>query len=243
MKDLFEGYVGIRLWDGQVMNDLLFTLLLALLFLFALMFRFNYRAFIKMLQDVVYIKERQSLFEKKISSDYYFRLFMIFQTLFLCSMFAFSYLSIGGYLTFELTSGAVTLCIAGIFGITLLFYCIKRFLYLMTAMIFSDILRYNIWKNSYLAIMGTWGVLLYIPVAWSTLWGAYPTAPVFLFIIFYILSRIAIAYKTFRIFHNKNTGLFYISLYLCVQEILPLVFLYEGMVYLYNFIKTSTLWH
>lgn len=243
MDDLFEGYVGIRLWDGQVMNDLLFTLLLALLFLFALMFRFNYRAFIKMLQDVIYIKERQSLFEKNIPSDFYFRLFMIFQTLFLCSLFAFLCLSTGGYLNFELTSATVSLCIAGIFGITLLFYLIKRIMYWITAVIFSDIFKYSLWKNSYLATMGTWGVLLYIPVGWSALWGAYPAAPIILFVISYFLCRFAIVYKTFRIFHNKNTGLFYISLYLCVQEILPLVFLYEGMVYLYNFIKTSTLWH
>uniref|UniRef100_UPI003FEF4BAF DUF4271 domain-containing protein n=1 Tax=Parabacteroides distasonis TaxID=823 RepID=UPI003FEF4BAF len=52
-----------------------------------------------------------------------------------------------------------------------------------------------------------------------------------------------IIYKTIRIFHRKNSSFLYISLYLCGQEILPLVFLYEGIIYLYNFIESSTLWH
>lgn len=243
MNDLFEGYVGIRLWDGQVIDDLLFTLLLTLLLLFALMFRFNYRACLKMLHDVVYIKERQSIFGKSIASENYFRFFMLFQTLYLCSLSVFIFLYKNGSLTFEMTNKAVLSTMGGIFGIILLFYLLKRTMYTLTAMIFSDPSRYKIWKNSYLATMGAWGIFLYIPAIWSTFLEMRPTTSVILFAISYILCRFVILYKTLRIFHKKNTGLFYISLYLCVQEILPLVFLYEGMVYLYNFIKTSTLWH
>ncbi|MDD2436804.1 MAG: DUF4271 domain-containing protein, partial [Massilibacteroides sp.] len=67
MDNLFEGYVGIRLWDGQVLNDLLFSLLIGLLFLFALAFRLHYRSFLKMVKDVFYTKERQSLFENGVA--------------------------------------------------------------------------------------------------------------------------------------------------------------------------------
>ena len=28
--DTFEGYVGIRLWDGQLVNDVIFALLMCL---------------------------------------------------------------------------------------------------------------------------------------------------------------------------------------------------------------------
>ncbi|MDD4114083.1 MAG: DUF4271 domain-containing protein [Massilibacteroides sp.] len=243
MDNLFEGYVGIRLWDGQVLNDLLFSLLIGLLFLFALAFRLHYRSFLKMVKDVFYTKERQSLFENGVASDHYFRQFMLFHALVLCSLFAFSRLYINDLITFELTSHSILLCLGGIFGIVALFYFFKQIMYAITANIFSDNNKYKLWKNSYLAIMGSWGILLYIPVIWSIFWGAYPVLPVILFVLFYILCRFAIIYKTLRIFHKKNTGLLYINLYLCAQEILPLVFLYEGMVYLYNFIKTSTLWH
>ena len=243
MKDLFEGFVGIRLWDGQVLNDFLFTLILSMLVLFAFVFRFNYRACLKMFSDVVYIKERQSFFEKGAVSDFYFRVFMMLQTLVLCTLFVFSYFYARGYLDFDLTLPNILFCIGGIFVIILLFFLFKWLLYELTGMIFSDINKFRIWRNSYVAIMGAWGVLLYLPVAWSALWGKYPTISVILFVFSYILCRFAITYKTFRIFYRKNTGILYINLYLCTQEILPLVFLYEGMVFLYNFIKMSTLWH
>lgn len=243
MRDLFEGFVGIRLWDGQVLNDFLFTSILSLLVLFALVFRFNYRACLKMFGDVIYIKERQSLFEQRAVSDSYFRVFMIFQMLVLCTLFVFSYFYAQGYLDFDLNLPNILSCIGGFFVIILLFFLFKWVLYELTGMIFSDLNKFRIWRNSYIAIMGTWGVWLYVPVTWSVLWNMYPTISVVLFAFSYILCRFAIIYKTLRIFYRKNTGILYISLYLCAQEILPLVFLYEGMVYLYNFIKMSTLWH
>ena len=54
----FEGYVGIRLWDGQLVDDVVFSLLFVLFMCFALVFRTNYRLFLKMMRDVVYVKER-----------------------------------------------------------------------------------------------------------------------------------------------------------------------------------------
>ena len=82
----FEGYVGIRLWDGQLVDDVVFSLLFVLFMCFALVFRTNYRLFLKMMRDVVYVKERQNLFEVTRGSGWLFRNFMTFQALFLCSV-------------------------------------------------------------------------------------------------------------------------------------------------------------
>lgn len=130
-----------------------------------------------------------------------------------------------------------------VFCVLFLFYQFKQCCYYLLGSVFSDPDKYKLWKTSYNAIMGIWGVSLYVPVLWLVFVGTYVTIPIVMFCILYILCRFVIIYKTIRIFHKKSTGLLYISLYLCGQEILPLVFLYEGMVYLYNFIETSTLWH
>ena len=83
---MFEGYVGIRLWDGQLVDDVIFSLLLSLLVAFDIIFRANYQHFIKMLKDVLYLKERQNLFDETVGkSETFFRHFMIFQALFLRS--------------------------------------------------------------------------------------------------------------------------------------------------------------
>lgn len=239
----FEGYVGIRLWDGQLVDDMIFSLLLSLLIVFAFVFRSNFRLFVRMLKDTVFIKERQNLFDDSGGKrDSFFRNYMIFQALFLCSIALFAIARIYGKAGHM--GGTTLLIVIGIlFSILLLFYLLKQWSYFMLGNIFTEPYKYKFWKKNYNAILGTWGVLLYIPVLWLIFIGSHTTIPVLMFCILYLLSRFVIIYKTIRIFHKKSTGFLYISLYLCGQEILPLVFLYEGMVYLYNFIETSTLWH
>lgn len=239
---LFEGYVGIRLWDGQQMDDIIFAMLLVLFISFAVVFRSNFRLFLKMLKDAVFIKERHSLFESSAGTEWLFRNFMIFQALFLCSIAAFAYDRIRGNLQ-NMGEKEMFMTIGLFFTVLLLFYQFKRCCFSLLGYVFADPARYRFWKTNYNAIIGTWGVLLYIPVLWLIFVGSHVMIPIMVFVFLYILCRIVIIYKTIRIFHRKNTGLLYISLYLCSQEILPLVFLYEGMVHLYNFIETSTLWH
>ena len=49
--NIFEGYVGIRLWDGQLVDDVIFSLLLFLFIVFSFVFRTNFQLFVKMLKD------------------------------------------------------------------------------------------------------------------------------------------------------------------------------------------------
>lgn len=239
--DSFEGYVGIRLWDGQIANDLLFAFLLSLLILFAIVFRNNFQQFVKMLKDAVFVRERSSFFDEgRNESSIIFHLFMLFQAIFLCSVALFSIGKIYGYYGSINNEGLFGLLIL---FVVFLFYQFRQLTNYLLGCVFIEPRKYKLWKNNYNAIMEIWGILLYIPVLLLVFIDINVTIPVILFIIFYISYRFAIIYKTIRIFHKKNSGFLYISLYLCGQEILPLVFLYEGMVYLYNFIETSTLWH
>ena len=42
----------------------------------------------------------------------------------------------------------------------------------------SDPDKYKLWKTSYNAIMGIWGVSLYVPVLWLVFVGTYVTIPI-----------------------------------------------------------------
>lgn len=239
----FEGYVGIRLWDGQLVDDVIFSLLLFLFIAFSFVFRANFQLFVKMLKDAFLLKERQSLFDDVIGKSLlFFRNFMTFQALFLSSIALIAAGRIYGFVNY-VEWQAVLVAIGMVFCVLFLFYQLKQCGYYLLGCVFADPDKYKLWKTSYNAIMGIWGVSLYIPVLWLVFVGTHVTIPIAMFCIFYILCRFVIIYKTIRIFYKKNTGLLYISLYLCAQEILPLVFLYEGMVCLYYFIETSTLWH
>ena len=54
--NIFEGYVGIRLWDGQLVDDVIFSLLLFLFIVFSFVFRTNFQLFVKMLKDAFLVK-------------------------------------------------------------------------------------------------------------------------------------------------------------------------------------------
>ena len=239
--DLFEGYVGIHLWDGQMVDDVIFSLIFVLLLTFAIVFRANFPLFLKMWKDAFLMKDRKNLFDERIQkSGWFFRNFMIFQGLFLTSIALTATARIYGLLN-PVNPAQILFEIGITLFLLFLYYQFKRLSFYVFGAVFADPQKFDFWRTSYNAIMGIWGLSIYIPVLWLVFMGAAATLPLLLFAILYILCRFVIIYKTIRIFYKKSTGLLYISLYLCGQEILPLVLLYEGIVYLYNFIELSTL--
>ncbi|MDR2809735.1 MAG: DUF4271 domain-containing protein [Tannerellaceae bacterium] len=233
--DGFEGYVGIRVGEGQLINDLIFSLLFALFLVFALVFHANYHLFLKMIRDVFYVKERLSLFEEIDGNETIFRGFMIFQSLLLCSIALFLIGCLYNYIPDSSNIGTNLFFIGAIWVVLLLFYTFKQFFYNLIGMIFTDPNLYKIWRTGYTASVGVWGVLLYIPVLCLAFVKVYLYVYVLLFAFIYILWRFIIIHKTINIFNITGIGFLYIILYLCAQEILPLIFLYKGIIYLYNF--------
>ena len=231
----FEGYVGVRLWEGQLINDLIFSLLLALLIAFAIVFRSNYHLFEKMVRDVIHVKDRLSLFEEASGNETVFRNFMIFQSLFLCSLTLFLLSRKMDYIA-DYPDLASNMKIIGFIFIALTtFYLFKQAMYIAIGAIFTTPDQYRNWKVGYTAATGLWGVFLYLPVLWLSFIGIHAKVAIIMFVFLFIVWRLVIVYKSIRIFNIKSIGILYIFLYLCGQEILPLLFLYEGIKYLYNF--------
>ncbi|WP_234367861.1 DUF4271 domain-containing protein [Parabacteroides pacaensis] len=238
-----DGYTGIRLADEQLVNDVVFAWIIGMFLLFSIVYRNNFRLFLKMLQDFRTVKERQSLFLLASNREGFFRNFMTFQTLMLITLALFSIARIQGSIPPAMSERMMFFALLILFGILLFYYFFKQGMYFCIGYVFTTPQKYKLWKSRYNAVIGVWGILLYFPVLWISYVDGYHTLAIWLFIILFILSRLVIIYKLIRIFYKKSDNLLYLILYLCAQEILPLVFLYEGLVYLYNFIETSTLWH
>jgi hypothetical protein len=233
--DGFEGYVGIRVGEGQLIDDLIFSLVFVLLFVFSLVFHANCHLFLKMIRDVFYVKEHLSLFEEIDGNKTIFRSFMIFQSLLLCSICLFFTARLYNFIPDYPDVGTNMLFIGAVFVVLLLIYTIKQFLYNLIGTIFTTSNLYKIWRTGYTASVGFWGMLLYIPVLFLAFVKVYLNIYVLLFAFLYILWRFIIIHKTIYIFGIRGVGFLYIILYLCAQEILPFIFLYEGTIYLYNF--------
>ena len=124
--NIFEGYVGIRLWDGQLVDDVIFSLLLFLFIAFSFVFRTNFQLFVKMLKDAFLVKERQNLFDDVIGkSIFFFRNFMTFQVLFLSSIALIAVGRIYGFVNYAEWQ-AVLSAIGTVFCVLFLFYQFKK---------------------------------------------------------------------------------------------------------------------
>ena len=222
---------------------MLFAVVVGMLILFSLFYRRYFRLFLKMIQTVRSLKERQPFFMPGSGNEGAFRNFMIFQTLLLSAVALFAAARWAGWIPFSLPPRQSLGVLAAIGCVLFAYYQIKQFVYFCLGAVFVDRPRYKLWKENYQAVNGLLGVAFYVPVVGLLYVNAFQKAAVCLFIILFILSRLVIIYKLIRIFYKKRDILLYLILYLCTQEILPLVFLYEGMVCLYNIIEKSTLWH
>lgn len=241
-NDPFEGYIGIRPESGQHVFDLLLIMILMVISVFAIVFRTYFPLMKKMLGGVLSGKERQNLFDTSMKENIFFKGFMKFQMLFLCTFFFF--LLINNYAEIQIRSIRQTLLLMGlVFAIVYIFYFLKQLIYFLYGQAFSKNGRYKTWNSSYHTLSYAWGVLLYIPTLWLLFDKEHIVYPLILFLITYVLYRVMLIYTTIRIFYNKNTGFLFLSSYLCSQEFIPLFFLYEGLIYFHNIIDTSTLWH
>jgi hypothetical protein len=244
--DNFEGYTGIiRLKEELLVNDWIFALVLLLFISFALMFRSHFRLFVKMVKDTFQLKRRASLFEMSMGragNEWLYRSFMTFQALFLSSLVLFTAARKEGYLPVRDVPDML-IPIGIILVVLLLFYFLKHGLYLLVGWVFADDERRKLWWTSYHAATGLWGITLYVPVIWLGFLNTPPALPLILYAFLYVQYRFTLLNKVIRIFSIKRDGFLFLSLYLCAEEIIPLFFLFEGTVCLYNFIEMSTLWH
>ena len=164
-----------------LVDDVIFSLLLFLFIVFSFVFRTNFQLFVKMLKDAFLVKERQNLFDDVIGkSIFFFRNFMTFQVLFLSSIALIAVGRIYGFVNYAEWQ-AVLSAIGTVFCVLFLFYQFKQCCYYLLGSVFSDPDKYKLWKTSYNAIMGIWGVSLYVPVLWLVFVGTQVTIPITMF--------------------------------------------------------------
>jgi hypothetical protein len=214
---------------------------MALLAVFACVFRLSTPLFGKMLDNINAREQRQSFFFVIERDRFLFNTFMIFQTLLLLCIFSISITIKYNYFT-NPDIPTTLIITATLFIVLLLFYLFKKAIYFTFGRVFAEKSACQVMFANYQGIFCTWGLFLYLPVLWILLIGKYLFVAYALFIISYLAFRTALIYRFIHIFLNKNTGFLFFTLYLCAQEIIPLVFLYEGLIYIYNIIEKNNIW-
>jgi len=105
----------------------------------------------------------------------------------------------------------------------------------MLGNIFATKSTSRVFISEYYTIMSLWGTWL-LPVALLII--LYPLSPIALIALLVIpglFLRIITFTKGVKIFFRNTSGLFYIFLYLCALEILPLIALIQALISAYSF--------
>ena len=237
----FEGYPGISWGDGLLIHDILIFALIVLLSIFAYTFHTCYPLFEKMVRGLISLKERQNLFDTPTRESIFFNVFMRFQALFLCAVIVF--LLFCRFTGLQEPGVRQAMILLGIFLVLLiLFYLLKRFLYYLFSSVFITKGKYKLWNTTYHTLFYFCGISLYLPVLWLILDRQHFAGALISLITIYVIFRAVTIYVKIRIFYDKNNGFLYLISYLCAQEMIPLLFLYESLTYLHNVIGSSILW-
>lgn len=223
------------------LNDVMLVLVFVLLSVFAWIFRLNTSLFGKMISNIYAGNQRQSIFGTTEQDSFLFNAYLTFQTLLMFSIFVFSALVKSNYLTHPslaktfLSLGVILLLFA-------IFYLLKRALHTFFGIIFLEKSFNSIILTNFQSLFCVWGVVLYLPVFWILIFDAHFFFSFIILIISYLILIVVSSLRIINIFYNKNTGFLFLILYLCGQEIVPLVLLYEGMVYIFKIIEVNNTW-
>ena len=237
----FEGYTGIFLHNITFSNDIMLVIVLVSLTVFAWIFSFNFSLFGKMISNISAGEQRQSIFETTEQNTFLFNAFMTFQTLLLFCVYLFSAAVKYKYIL-HADIRTTLLSIGFLLILLFLYYLFKRALYAVFGMIFIEKSTNKMLFTNYQALFSTLGIVLYFPVLWILLFDSHLFISVIMLIICFLLFKIIFAFRFIHVFFKKNTGFLFLSLYLCAQEIAPMVFLYQGMIFIYNIFEQNYTW-
>ncbi len=186
-------------------------------------------------------KERKSIFSATIGNELYSKLLLCLQTTIILSIFIYTWFS-HDFQSIETSSGKVLLIIGGSCFSFILYFLYKWLTYIVIGKIFFNKDAVEQWLDNFTSIICILGIILFIPVLLMFyIDSAYFFCYYFIISCLFLLAA-TIIYRIYVLFFHDMSLLLYLFLYLCAQEIAPLVILYEGLIYFFNVVEKSTLW-
>ena len=175
----------------------------------------------EIIRNFFQVKERTSIFSKATINDFRFRFFLVLFSIVVLSLYA--YLGLNGFKNLISFTGFSYFLI-----VFLIYFGIKLLLINLIGIVFFDKTNLKMAKDSYFDVLSFLGITIF-PLLILNIYG--PGFLSHLTVIFSIMACIIalvlIIIKLFQIFFNKIATSFYILLYLCTLEIVPLLIMYK----------------
>ena len=216
-----SGYVGTPHPSLPQTDSWVFTVLLTLFFLFIFSVSKSSSIISDTLKSFFKLNDRSSLLSKSNVGNFRFRFFLLEFSIGVISLFA--------YLYFHNASTELSIIKYGYFLIvTTLFFALKSLLFDLLGFVFLERKVLRIAKESYFNILFFVGTALF-PVLIFQIYLPYDFYDIIdiVSLLIFSIAYVFVLIKLFQLFFDKIVASFYILLYLCTLEFLPLFALYQ----------------
>ncbi|MDR0547139.1 MAG: DUF4271 domain-containing protein [Dysgonamonadaceae bacterium] len=223
--------VGLSEWP-QLLNYG-FLIFLSCFFVSAQLMGSGRKLIVSMFYDLFHSNERQNLFSETVKNELIGKYFLCLQT-FICGAFLVSGMFIhNSHITWITGAQWLHACKTGFLGISI--WIIYKYLTTnLIGFVFFENENIRQWNHHCLSITALSGIVLFLPALCMFF---VPDSYLICFwfgVIYLVFAEILIAWKIYTIFFQQNRALLYFILYLCAQELLPLYWLYQALIYFFD---------
>lgn len=188
--------------------------------------------FLSLPDELFRLKKRKSIFTEPVGNELYVKLLLFFQTVVILSIFTYLASTNHPEVSKNFALSDFYENIGRICLLFILFFVYKWVSYNVVGTIFFSKETLAQWINNFTSLICILGIVIFVPVLLM-----FYVEWVYSFCYFFILSCfliviIIIIYRTHVLFFHNIRQLHYLFLYLCAQEMAPLLILYKGLVYL-----------
>jgi len=216
-----HGFVGISHPSLPQTESWVFIILVLLFFLFVYSISQSVGLISDTIKNFFQVKDRSSIFSKATVNDTRFRFFLIIFAIGSISFYAYLLLH-NPAIAFSIKEFSLILLTTG------LFFGIKSLVFDLIGYVFLNTSNLKMAKEAYFNVVSFWGVCLF-PILILQIYIPHNFVDItqILSLIVSVSAGLLIIIKLFQIFFQKILASFYILLYLCTLEILPLIILFR----------------
>ncbi len=228
MQAITHPIEGLPFSHSLKANDGIACVLLVCFLLTTYVLSNDKRNLTQQLRDFFYTRERSSIFNQQTASEMHHRLLLILQTCILTGLLFLNY-NINRHAV-DSTQSNVLIYLLCYTAILLIFLLLKWALYQFINWIFFDNTKNQMWIQSYFFILSILGIV-YFPLALIAVYcnSSAPISEIGSLLAF-VFMNFLLFYKSFSIFFNNMHGFFYLIVYFCTLEILPILILWKGSI-------------
>lgn len=234
-----SGNVGNNKMFTLEQDDGVFALLLFCFFCITRIYKDSSSFFTENTRLIFSMRENVNLFAQTTIKEFWFNFVLIFQSILLTSIILFDYFLVSDEnATPQHSFYTITLFIV----VISLFMSIKYLFYKFVGWLFDIQTKISIWMRTYMIVFEMVGIIAFIPTL-ILVYSLNLQSLVFSFlVIIFIVSRIILFYRASVFFFQTKVNILYLITYLCSVEIIPYIFLFYFLKYLYKIDLTSLLW-